>query len=62
MDQILLKKNGKTICWRKLSMDDVKEVDKLMIEFCRSEPMCALLNCPKLNGLAHKKSKVSKKK
>ena len=60
MDQILLQKSGKTICWRKLSMDDEKEVDKLITEYRRSELMRALLTSPESDELIVKKSKVSK--
>ena len=60
MDQILLQKSGKTICWRKLSMDDEKEVDKLITEYRRSELMRALLTSSESDELIVKKSKVSK--
>ena len=61
MDQILLKKNGKTICWRRLNLDDAEEVEKLMIEYCRSEALHAAIHSPKLEETEIAKSRVSGK-
>ena len=60
MDQVLLKKNGKTICWKRLGLDDVDELERLMIEYCRSEPLHAALSSPKLEETEVAKARVSR--
>ena len=58
MDQLLLKKNGKTICWRKLTIEDEDEVEKLMKEYCKNEPMYAIRYSAESEAKAMETSKV----
>lgn len=44
MDNILIEKGGKTICWRKLNSNDWENVKKLAKEqFLPNEPLAACL-------------------
>ena len=44
MDNVLLKSNGKTICWRKLTKDDLDEIKKLTTAYSVSEPLSIMLS------------------
>ena len=59
MNSLLLKKNGKTICWKKLTQEDWPEVEKLLEEYCGSEPLAVVLNSSDFNQSSIEKAKVS---
>ena len=59
MDQILLQKNGKTICWRNLTQEDEEEVERLMKEYCKTEPLTTALYSPELEESMVGEAKVS---
>ena len=46
--KLLLKKNGKTIYWRKLSVEDENEVRRLAVDyFLKDEPIaCSVMVAP----------------
>ena len=58
MDKTLLKKNGKTICWKNLTLNDAEEVEQLMVEYCRSEPLSAAINTEEMQLATLETAKV----
>ena len=58
MDITLLKKNGKTICWKYLTPNDAEEVEELMVEYCKSEPLSAAINTEEMQLATLETAKV----
>ena len=58
MASLLLEKNGKTICWRKLTCNDFHAVEILIEDYSKNEPLASSLGHPLSETVASTMPKV----